>query len=268
MEWNVKNALNRDVEREHLNRILKDIRKTIDGLQRSAEQPSQPGQPIQARPPGPVLGTPSSSSTPRTFTLTLTGDVTGSATVGGTNSVIVTTLDPSLVGVGEAPLDSNFYWRAFGEWQAVPYTLLSLSYVEGDGYLHFSDENGWEVQANEQASANIHTIKLEALTTIHGRRAVAADITGVYHPDISVIDDGPKIVGIARQAGNAGDVIEVQTGGLMTEPSWSWSSGAVFVGDGGILTQTAPASGWVVCVGKAIASDTIDINVSLTLIRS
>lgn len=259
MEWNVKNALSRDVEREHLNRILKDIRKTIDGMQRSAEQPSRPSQ------PAPIRVAP---STPSTFTLTLTGDVTGSATVGGTNSVIVTTLDPSLVGVGEAPLDSNFYWRAFGEWQAVPYTLLSLSYVEGDGYLHFSDEDGWEVQTNEQASANIHTIKLEALTTIHGRRAVAADITGVYHPDISVIDDGPKIVGIARQAGNVGDVVEVQTGGLMTEPSWSWSSGAVFVDDEGILTQTAPASGWVVCVGKAIASDTIDINVSLTLIRS
>lgn len=268
MEWNVKNALSRDVEREHLNRILKDIRKTIDGLQRSAEQPGQPRQPGPARQPGPVLGTPSNPSTPRTFTLALTGDVTGNATVGGSNSVIVTTLDPSLVGVEEAPLDPNFYWRSGGAWQAVPDILLSLSYIEGDGYLHYSEENGWEAQTNEQVSANIHTIKLEALTTIHGRRAVAADTTGVYHPDISVVEDGPKIVGIARQAGNAGDVIEVQTGGLMTEPSWSWSSGAVFVGDGGILTQTAPASGWVVCVGKAIASDTIDINVLLTLIRS
>ena len=46
------------------------------------------------------------------------------------------------------------------------------------------------------------------------------------------------------------------------------SAGAVYVDDEGVLTQTAPSTGWVVCVGKAIASNTIDINVLLTLIRS
>ena len=131
MEWNVKNALSRDVEREHLNRILKDIRKTIDGLQRSLEQSRQPA-PIQVAP-----------STPGSATA-------GSATVGGTNSVIDTALNQlssavqDLVAVQEA-LDAEVQARLEGD--------LAESQARADAIAAQQEALDAEVQARAAAIA-------------------------------------------------------------------------------------------------------------------
>lgn len=267
MEWNVKNAVSRDVERQHLNKILKEIREAVDKARSGTITQEQVRQVVTTVVQGGGGG--SQPARPVTFTITLDGDVSGQGQVrNGSDVVITTTVDPSILGIPEAPIDSNVYWRTGGVWMPVPGVLTSLSFVEGDGFLHYSDEGGWDVKTPEETSAAIHTLKLEAGETIHGRRAVAADLSTVYHPSLSAPEDAPRIIGIAKQAGTTGGVVEVQTGGTITEPGWTWAAGPVYVDDEGVLTQTAPSTGWVVCVGKAIASDTIDINILLSLIRS
>ena len=90
----------------------------------------------------------------------------------------------------------------------------------------------------------------------------------VRHPDLGDISDSVKIAGIAMNAGGIGDLINVQTGGTFREPSWNWLSSPVFVEDEGVLTQTAPTTGYVVSIGRPIDSTTIDIDVSLPLLRN
>lgn len=132
MEWRVKNALSRDVEREHLNKILKEIRETVNGLQTTVPVDRPPSTPTV-----PATGTSTS------FRLTLTGDVTGTSIVGGTGSSIPTVINPDLIGVEEAPVDGNAYWRTSGMWEQVPYALYSIGFIEGAGLVYYSEDDGW-----------------------------------------------------------------------------------------------------------------------------
>jgi hypothetical protein len=124
MEWKVGNALSRDVERQHLNKILADIRTTITTLSPSASQ----------KPVTNTINTVTRYAVAR-FTITLSGDVTGSTEVDGTNDVTIETVlnTDNLDFVEEAPIDSRSYWRRNGEWRVVPTYLGNTP--DGSGIL-------------------------------------------------------------------------------------------------------------------------------------
>lgn len=149
MEWNVKNALSRDVEREHLNKILKEIRAAMDSSSDSSLTEAQIRSIVEE-----IVAANSSDDTGVTFTISLTGDVTGEGTVVNSNNVSIAT---TLVGdyVEEAPLDSNIYWRSGGAWAAVPGILRSLSVIEDEGILVYSQEDGWALREIEGTTDNI-----------------------------------------------------------------------------------------------------------------
>lgn len=149
MEWRVINALSRDVEREHLNKILKEIREVV-----SSEGAVVSEERVQEMIQQAIAGIPTSSGA--SFSIALEGDVTGTgATVNSSNVTIGTTLDPSLIGISEAPVDSNIYWRTGGEWQAVPGMLRALSVISGDGVLVHSDADGWLVRTITGTSGHV-----------------------------------------------------------------------------------------------------------------
>lgn len=149
MEWNVKNALSRDVEREHLNKILKEIRAAMDSSSDSSLTEAQIRSIVEE-----IVAANSSDDAGVTFTISLTGDVTGEGTVVNSNNVSIAT---TLVGdyVEEAPLDSNVYWRSGGAWAAVPGILRSLSVIEDEGILVYSQEDGWVLREIEGTAGNI-----------------------------------------------------------------------------------------------------------------
>ena len=127
MEWKVTNALSRDVEREQLNKILKDIKKQFSSIETVVSAPVRPA-PTPVSPRLPV-------------TVTLTGDVTGTAT--GTGQLTIDTeLQASFEGVEEAPDDGYVYWRGGQQWQPVPLALQSFSEITGGGFLSLN-EDGW-----------------------------------------------------------------------------------------------------------------------------
>ena len=139
MEWKVQNALNRDVERQHLNKILKDIRSTVDALSTNSSSVTE----IRVREI--VRGTIPPPPKPPSFKLTLVGDVSGSATLDG-NTTLATSLDVDVLP--EVPPDGAPYWRRFGEWEAIPMSVFAIAMLEDAGFVVTNPETG-EVYSRE-----------------------------------------------------------------------------------------------------------------------
>lgn len=140
MDWIVKNALSRDTEREHLNKILAEIKARIDG----GVQPSKP-LPTSSTPnysPGSGSsggGSSGGSTTPKPVKITLTGDVTGEASGTSTISIATTLTNP---GIQDAPVDGSAYWRLDGNWANVPAIVRALSGFDADGFLSWDGDDG------------------------------------------------------------------------------------------------------------------------------
>ena len=171
LEWNVKNAVNRDVERQHLNKILADIKSTVQEVYDSANA-------IQAGIGDPyaaiayvvsgsiqrglsVVYDPTKRKlnfTANSFTITLQGDVTGSAQVTNLSSVIIdTTLNAEGI-VREAPINQYMYWRGQGQWQQVPTQVQSLANIIGPGYMTLDAAGNWRASTLQTASTDRITI--------------------------------------------------------------------------------------------------------------
>lgn len=137
MDWKVVNAVNRDVERQHLNKILKDISsrttELTSGLSKITGDFGQQQQNLTSTVVR-IINTQIGADKLVT-SVTLTGDVTGTSTVvPGQNAV---TINTSLAGavLEDAPVDGNPYWRNSGQWQLVPpEQLWQEAPVDGNTY--------------------------------------------------------------------------------------------------------------------------------------
>lgn len=134
MEWNVKNALNRNVEREQLNKILKEIKAAIDSK-------SQVTQADIRKMVEEVVGN-TASPTLRSFTVTLTGDATGSGTSRNLSDITIPVTVPSN-GIEDSPQDGSPYWRISGQWEAVPSSLLRIQYITEPGLVYYREDGTW-----------------------------------------------------------------------------------------------------------------------------
>lgn len=135
MEWVVKNALSRDTEREHLNKILAEIKATIAGGGQPSNPPPTPSTPNYSSSGGSSGG----SSTPKSMKIALTGDVTGEASGSSVISIATTITNP---GVQDAPIDGSAYWRLDGSWVSVPAIVRALSGFDADGFLSWDSDDG------------------------------------------------------------------------------------------------------------------------------
>lgn len=203
MEWKVGNALSRDVERQHLNKILADIRTTINGVSKTASAKSTNTN---------TVSTVTRYAVAR-FTITLQGDVTGSAYVDGLNDVVIETTAAG-GGVEEAPSDNQYYWRWNGEWKAVPHSLSDKP--DGFGFLVQIENGDYELE-NVVREIEVEPGEL----TISDGDGVAANpviglaTTGVTpgtytNADIEV-DEFGRVVTAASGSGSGG-ILPVVTG--------------------------------------------------------
>lgn len=154
MEWNVKNAQNRDVERQHLNKILKEIRGNYTDLSGRIGNLGTDLSQTQKEINTTVIRIINNEIPPeRLITkVTLDGDVTGtSVVVPGQNAVTITT---QLQGdfLSDAPNDNNAYWRRAGQWEAVPDSLYYITEITGSGYAVWNeDELVWTTNQIDSA---------------------------------------------------------------------------------------------------------------------
>lgn len=62
-----------------------------------------------------------------------------------------------------------------------------------------------------------------------------------------------QIIGITTTAGTSGSPITFQYAGFISDPSFSFVPGPVWLGSDGTITQVPPTSGWNVVLGTAIS---------------
>ena len=153
MEWNVKNAINRDVERQHLNKILKEIHTETSDLRSIVSRLAAQNDPRD------VVGGMVSGNTEvginvsynfvkkvidfalNPLTVRLIGDVTGQATTADLGILeITTTLNAEFEGIGEAPMTGEAFWRRMGEWEVVSTFITGLSDLSGPGLLSINED--------------------------------------------------------------------------------------------------------------------------------
>ena len=207
MDWLVKNAQNRDVERQHLNKILQDIRSTLNELEARMSRDSSEEARIRAvvtkmLTTGNQSGINVTYNTTskaidfavKTFTIQLTGAVTGTATVQGLSNVsITTTLNEDIDGVEEAPLDGLSYWRNAGSWVTVPFPLETMQYLVPGGLLHLDEELNWTskvIVAGDNIEVDYDSDPTQIIISSTSSGGVLPVVTGEVPPVLVYFDDG------------------------------------------------------------------------------
>jgi hypothetical protein len=115
-----------------------------------------------------------------------------------------------------------------------------------------------------QAAAGAAATEYTCLQNIAAYQAVYELLPSVVSlADSSALSTSTGVIGLAQTFGPAGQKIEVFGDGQVAQfVGWSWSVGPVYLGLGGLLTQTRPTSGYVVRIGYAISATSVFIAVS------
>lgn len=97
-----------------------------------------------------------------------------------------------------------------------------------------------------------------AAVTLSGHRVVTPQADGtLIYADNATIAHRDRPLWITMSAYTAGDLAQAISHGLVTEPSWSWTPGQVYLGANGALTQTppaGPAAAFLAVVGEAFGA--------------
>lgn len=109
------------------------------------------------------------------------------------------------------------------------------------------------------AGEAVSTTQLKAAETISGYTAVAIDATG--KAEVASSSDSSQegsVVGIATGGAQAGANVTVQYAGPLTYNGWSFDvTKAVFLGPGGLATQTPPTTGFLQQIGIPLSATTL-----------
>ena len=109
---------------------------------------------------------------------------------------------------------------------------------------------------------------LVASTSLSALRCITTDSSGLakYATPDSLAN--AVVIGISTTSASTGQNITIKTSGQITDASWSWTKGAIYLGANGALTQTAPTDGDIIVhVAKAITATTLIIDID-TIIQT
>lgn len=195
LDWKVQNALSRDVERQHLNKILADILSSFTTLEDRTTGPGSTIGNIKDIVGEMVVGNTEAGISVdynladqvldfviSSFIITLSGDVTGEGVVtANSNVTIPVTIDPSKVGIPDAPIDNNAYWRRGGQWEAINPAVDQLGSVVGPGFLGLDSTSNLTVRVFEAAAGELTVVNgdSEAGNPLYGLADLADTGVGV-----------------------------------------------------------------------------------------
>ena len=109
---------------------------------------------------------------------------------------------------------------------------------------------------------------LVASTSLSALRCITTDGSGLakYATHDSLAN--AVVIGISTTAASTGQNITIKTSGQITDASWNWTKGSIYLGANGSLTQTAPTGGSIIVhVAKAITATTLIIDID-TIIQT
>lgn len=121
-------------------------------------------------------------------------------------------------------------------------------------------------QGPQGASGSAEASVFVAGENISGHALIKV-VGGLAHQcDAATLGDAGKAIGIATGAVSVGGTVSVQQGGQLTEPSWSWTEGPVYVGATGFLTQNLSGLLYLHQIGVAISATTVNIAPQMAVI--
>lgn len=86
---------------------------------------------------------------------------------------------------------------------------------------------------------------------IGGHRAVTVGADGKAYLASPVEPQAQAVLGVTTGAAAAGASVTVQCAGVLSEASWAWAPGPVWLSADGVLTQVVPTVGAAVHIGIA-----------------
>lgn len=123
-------------------------------------------------------------------------------------------------------------------------------------------EQGPPGPRGEVGPAGGATVSRVAGSTLSALVAVWEDAAGRVHAlDQNDEDHVFTLLGITLTAADAGQLIDVQRSGALTDSAWAWTPGQrVYLGLAGALTATPPAAGFDVLIGTALSPTRLLLN--------
>lgn len=120
------------------------------------------------------------------------------------------------------------------------------------------------------ASGDATTIARTAAIALSGHRAVATNADGDFvYADKDTAAHASCTIGITTGAASQGASASAIALGPLTENSWNWTpQQLIFLGSNGVLTQSAPTTGFVLVLGKAVSPTTVFVQIQSAFIRS
>ena len=120
------------------------------------------------------------------------------------------------------------------------------------------------------ADSGERDISAIAAVAIGAYRAVAFRADGRLEP---ANHDNPahlgRVAGITAASAAAGESAKARVSGILSFNGWNWSPGRpVYVGAGGGLTQTPPATGFVQQIGVAAGADALLVGLGILIRRN
>lgn len=112
------------------------------------------------------------------------------------------------------------------------------------------------------------TLTLPTAVSIHAGRAVRLVGGQLSHPDTSTPAHADQVAGVAETAAAGGATARIRTAGVTSNDAWTWTEGPVYVGADGVLTQTPPAVGWLMTIGRALTSTSLLVDPEPPIFRS
>jgi hypothetical protein len=99
-------------------------------------------------------------------------------------------------------------------------------------------------------------------------RMVYADLDGkVYLASSDDVLTAKSIRGISIQAGSEDDEVIVVSEGEVTNSSWNWSGNQnLYLGVGGVISNTRPITGYLVRVGYSVAPDKMYVRIGSVIL--
>lgn len=103
-------------------------------------------------------------------------------------------------------------------------------------------------------------IEVIAAVPLSGHRVIAldADGRGIYASQSH--ESALSVIGISESAAASGDTVRVRQFGVMAWPAGGLSSGSLWIGEGGVLTQIPPTGGWLRQMGVALSASRVFVS--------
>ena len=134
---------------------------------------------------------------------------------------------------------------------------LALNVVNETITLNIESGGLVAVSQDLQLTAGVSLSALRAVTTNSSGQAIYASNNTLGNA---------QVVGITMASASIGEQVGVKTFGPMSDASWNWTKGPVFLGTNGALTQTAPSGGAIIVqVGRALTATQLFVDVETTI---